>query len=78
MKVGGGYLMTDEAEDIPRGAWRKASSCQNGECVEVAECEDAIVIRSSRSPADVVRLTVAEWRVFELGMRKGEFTDIGQ
>jgi len=26
----------------------------------------------------VIRLTIAEWRVFELGMRAGEFTDIGQ
>jgi hypothetical protein len=78
MKVGGGYLMTDELEGMPRGAWRKASSCQNGECTEVARHGDEILIRSSRSPEDVVRLTMAEWRVFELGMRGGEFTDIGQ
>jgi Domain of unknown function (DUF397) len=58
--------------------WRTSSFCQNSECVEVAEREDAILIRSSRAPGDVIRLTIAEWRVFELGMRAGEFTDIGQ
>jgi hypothetical protein len=78
MKVGGGYFMTDEADSIPRGAWRKASLCQAGECVEVAQRGDVIFLRSSRSPRDVIRLTVAEWRVFELGMREGEFTDIAQ
>jgi hypothetical protein len=78
MKVGGGCSMTDEVESMPSGAWRTASSCQAGECAEVAQRGDEVVIRSSRSPDDLVRLTIAEWRAFERGMRAGEFTDIGQ
>jgi hypothetical protein len=40
--------------------------------------QDAVLVRSSRSRRDVVRLTTAEWRSFDPGMPKGEFTDIEQ
>jgi hypothetical protein len=73
--------MIDRASGSSRGKrppWRKATSCQGGECVEVRPEGDGVSIRSSRSPADVIRLTIAEWRAFEHGMRAGEFTDIGQ
>lgn len=58
-------------------AWRKASHCQSGECAEVSRNGDEVIIRNSRSPQDVVRLTISEWHAFEKGMRAGEFDDLG-
>jgi hypothetical protein len=58
-------------------AWRKSSFCQNGECAEVAQQDGEIVLRSTRSPADVVRLTAAEWQALVKGMQAGEFLDLG-
>lgn len=69
--------MRDEV-DMPTGTWRKVSSCQQGECAEIARQGGEVLIRSSRSPQDVIRLTIDEWRALELGMRAGEFTDVGQ
>lgn len=58
-------------------AWRKASFCQAGECAEVAEEDGEILLRSTRAPGIVVRLTGAEWRAFIKGIEAGEFSDLG-
>jgi uncharacterized protein DUF397 len=59
----------------PAMTWRRSSFCQNGECAEVAEHDGEVMLRSSRSPKDVVRLTSAEWQAFANGIRAGEFPD---
>jgi Domain of unknown function (DUF397) len=54
--------------------WRKSSFCQNGECAEVSVLTDGeILLRSSREPDRVVRLTSAEWEALVKGIRAGEF-----
>ncbi len=55
------------------GVWRKSSFCQNSECAEVTVLNDEILLRSSRDPATVVRLTAAEWLALVTGLRAGEF-----
>jgi hypothetical protein len=57
--------------------WSKSSFCQAGECAELAVADDGeIVLRSSRAPADVVRLTAAEWQAFVAGIKAGEFSPL--
>jgi hypothetical protein len=57
--------------------WRKASYCQAGECAEVAEEDGEILLRSTRAPGIVVRLTGAEWQAFTKAVTAGEFSDLG-
>jgi hypothetical protein len=57
------------------GVWHKSSFCQNGECAEVAVRGDGeILLRSSREPERVVRLTAAEWQALVKGVQAGEFS----
>ena len=63
---------------LNKPAWRKASFCASGECVEVSQQEDMIVLRDSKEPhASVLRYTAEEWRSFVLGVKAGEFDDLG-
>lgn len=57
-------------------AWRTSSFCQNGECAEIAQAGDEIVLRSTRAPVEVIRLTTAEWRALVRGIQAGEFQDL--
>jgi hypothetical protein len=58
--------------------WLKATGyCQSSECAEVARRDGEILVRSSRSPAAVVRLTAAEWSAFVAGINAGDFSDFG-
>jgi hypothetical protein len=58
--------------------WRRASFCQNSECVEVAERDGMIVLRSSKqSDGSVLQYTAEEWRSFVQGIKAGEFDDLG-
>jgi hypothetical protein len=56
--------------------WRRASLCQNGECVEVRTHEDAVLMRSSRHPAGVIELSLEEWRSLLIAIQAGEFDDL--
>lgn len=53
--------------------WRKSSFCQGGACAEVAREGDEVLLRSTRAPGDVVRLTVAEWQALVRGIEAREF-----
>jgi hypothetical protein len=59
---------------MPYGAWRKSSFCQNSECAEVAAQDGEILLRSSRKPEHVVRLTDTEWQALVRGIQAGEFS----
>jgi hypothetical protein len=60
--------------------WRKASFCASGECVEIAERNGMIVLRSSNGLAlrpRRVQYTAKEWQTFVRGIKAGEFDDLG-
>jgi Domain of unknown function (DUF397) len=69
------------ATDAARSAdtqWRKSSFCATGECVEVTRQDGMLVIRDSKHPmAGTQRYTQQEWRAFVLGIKAGEFDDLG-
>ena len=56
-------------------AWRKASRCESGTCVEVALAGGQIAIRDSKQPDGSPYLTFAPetWRGFIASVRAGEF-----
>jgi hypothetical protein len=60
-----------------RPTWRKASFCQSGECVEVAEQNGMIILRDSKAPRRVLRYSTEEWQSFVLGIKAREFDDLG-
>jgi hypothetical protein len=67
-----------EAMQTPQPAWRKASFCASGECVEVAQQNGMIVVRDSKEPSGwKLNYTPEEWRTFVRGIKAGEFDDLG-
>ena len=65
--------MTDSesADDV----WRKSTaSGSNGECVEVAFADDAVLVRHSHDQSGpVLSFSHSEWEAFLVGARHGEF-----
>jgi hypothetical protein len=71
------------ARQTKQPMWRKASFCASGECVEVAQRNGMIVLRSSNGPRGIsagprrhVRYTAQEWQTFVRGVKAGEFDDL--
>jgi len=57
--------------------WRKSSYSNNGQCVEVAETDDGILVRNSNRPdAGTIEFTRAEMAAWIEGCKAGEFEDI--
>lgn len=58
-------------------AWRKASFCASGECVEVTQRDGMILMRDSKEPdGNPLRYTAEEWKTFLRGVKAGEFDDL--
>lgn len=66
------------SSDLSRAVWRKSSRSNhggNGDCIEVAELADQVVMRDSKDPAGpVLAFPPAEWCAFLGGARTGRFT----
>lgn len=62
--------------DLSRAEWRKSTlSSGDGQCVEVANFPEAVVVRDSKNPdGPVLVFSVGEWRAFVGGVTNGEFT----
>jgi hypothetical protein len=53
--------------------WTRSSHCADSACVEVASCDDEVLVRSSKhAGGPVLRFTVDEWAAFVAGVRDGE------
>jgi hypothetical protein len=60
-----------------QAAWRRATFCQSGECVEVARQNGMIAMRDSKeASAGVLRYSAEEWLSFVRGIKAGEFDDL--
>lgn len=58
-----------------RVAWRRSSFCAAGECAELAQDGDVILLRSSVTPRVVIKYTRDEFRALRLAIQSGEFDD---
>ena len=57
-------------------AWRKSSSCANGECVEVARRGDTVLMRNSTEPQHMVRYSLEDWQLFLLQVKSGKLDEL--
>jgi hypothetical protein len=54
--------------------WRKASFCQNGECVEIAAHNGVVIMRNSTRPeSDHIYFTPKEFATFLREAKTGRF-----
>jgi hypothetical protein len=59
---------------IAEHAWRRAKSCNAGNCVEVAAIDDGVAIRDSKNPnGEILRYSSSEWTSFLEAAKAGEF-----
>ena len=65
--------MSESTGGLERSQWRKASRCQQGECVEVFRTDEAVLMRASARPDDALTITAASWRAFTDAAKAGEF-----
>jgi len=56
--------------------WRRSSSCDSSQCVEVGHAPSEVLLRDSKDP-DGPWLTFAPgvWSAFLAGLKAGEFDD---
>jgi hypothetical protein len=67
-------MSSSEAGSTTQSSWRTASRCTGGECVQVAQRDDAIILRDSTQPNGVVLdWTPGEWRSFISDIKAGHF-----
>lgn len=66
--------MAAAAERSQEIAWRRASRCANGECVEVGSRDNLILLRDSKEPAGaVLAYSQEDWIAFVTAVKAGEF-----
>ena len=59
-------------------AWRVSRACESGGCVGVARQGDSVVIGNTNHPErPVSSFTLQEWRDFIIGIKLGDFDDLG-
>ena len=72
-----GLQMGESTARRPRrsrpGKWRRASRCQNGECVEVCQLDGLVLLRNSARPDHVIAVTEPLWPPFITALKAGEF-----
>lgn len=54
-------------------AWLKSQRCEAVNCVEVAEAGSEVLIRDSRNPEAVLRVSRSDWDAFAAGVAAGDF-----
>jgi len=71
-------MPSNEAGPTAVPAWRKASLCASGECVEVAQKDDVIILRDSVQPRGrMLYYDAGPWRSFVRAIKTGRYDDLG-
>ncbi len=65
-------MSSNEAERLVPSAWRTASFCASGECVEVAQGDGVVILRDSTQPSGrMLYYATEEWRPFVRHVKAG-------
>ena len=58
--------------------WQRSSACESGACVEVAITDNAVMVRNSANPDDMlVTESHAVWQEFVAELKDGLFDFLG-
>jgi hypothetical protein len=56
-------------------SWRKSTRCSSGACVEVADAEDTVLMRDSKSPGgEPLEFPRGVWTSFMVDIKEGRFS----
>ena len=68
----------DEADRAAQHAFRTASFCTGGECVEVGQRDGMIVLRDSTQPRGImIHYAVGDWGFFVRNIKSGQLDGLG-
>jgi hypothetical protein len=71
-------MSPDEVGQAEQPAFRRASLCGGGECVEVAQRDSMIVLRDSTRPhGSMLHYAVGDWRSFVRAIKSGQLDGLG-
>ena len=71
-------MSSNEAERSVQPAWRTASYCASGECVQVTQRDGLIILRDSTSPGGVtIPYPAVKWQSFVADTKAGNFDNLG-
>ncbi len=66
-------MSPNEAGQASQPAWRRASFCASGECVEVAQQDGMIILRDSTQPhGSTLQYAARDWGSFVRTIRSGQ------
>lgn len=71
-------MSPDEIGRVAQPAFRTASLCNGGECVEVAQRDGMIVLRDSTQPhGTMLHYAVGDWGSFVSNIKSGQLDVLG-
>lgn len=53
--------------------WVRSSFCSGGQCLEVATAGEAVLVRDTKKPWEVLRFGMWQWRDFMAAVKAGDF-----
>ena len=70
-------MSSNEAERSVQPAWRTASYCASGECVQVTQRDGLIILRDSTRPDGItLPYGAVKWRSFVAETKAGKFDSL--
>ena len=71
-------MSSNEAERSVQPAWRTASYCASGVCVQVTQRYGLIILRDSTRPGGVtIPYPAVKWQSFVADTKAGKFDNLG-
>jgi Domain of unknown function (DUF397) len=64
------------SRQVTDSAWRKASRCQSGECLEVRRGDGWVGVRDSTDASVEVSCSAEAWLAFTGAIKTGEYDDL--
>ncbi len=72
------YMSPNEVRQAAEPAFRRASLCASGECVEVGQRDDMVVLRDSTQPhGTLLHYAAGDWGSFVRRIKAGRFDGLG-
>jgi hypothetical protein len=71
-------MSSNEAGRSEQPAWRTASYCASGECVQITQRDGLIILRDSTRPGGItLPYAAVKWQSFVADTKAGKFDNLG-